>query len=175
MSSKRQLHPEEARAWARVARTVRPIGHRDDDLSVFESALEAGEPLRKRPSTGGLSTGKHIAQPLSKPVGQPADRGTERRVRRGKLVLHAQFDLHGHTQASAEAALNRFLQRCRTEGARCVLVITGKGRGGDGVLRRNFLNWVQGPQASHLVSGYSQAHQRHGGSGAFYLFLRKSD
>ena len=75
---------------------------------------------------------------------------------------------------SAEAMLGRFLQRSRAEGARCVLVITGTGRGGEGVLRRNFLDWVQGPSASHLVSGYSEAHARHGGSGAFYLFLRRA-
>ena len=60
----------------------------------------------------------------------------------------------------------------RTGQARCVLVITGKGKGGEGVLRRNFLRWLEMPAARVLVSGYSEAHARHGGSGAWYVFLR---
>ena len=72
------------------------------------------------------------------------------------------------------AALPAFLARKQAEGARCVLVITGKGKGGEGVLRRNFLRWLEMPAARALVSGYSEAHLRHGGSGAWYVFLRQT-
>ena len=104
----------------------------------------------------------------------PQNRANEKRVRRGKLELAGRFDLHGHTQLSAEAALPDFLKRKQAEGARCVLIITGKGKGGEGVLRRNFLRWLEMPAARVLVSGYSEAHPRHGGSGAWYVFLRPS-
>ena len=95
-------------------------------------------------------------------------------MRRGKLELAGRFDLHGHTQLSAEAALPDFLRRKQAEGARCVLIITGKGKGGEGVLRRNFLRWLEMPAARALISGYSEAHPRHGGSGAWYVFLRQA-
>ena len=94
-------------------------------------------------------------------------------MRRGKLPIAASFDLHGHTQASAARALPAFLERQQADGARCVLVITGKGREGQGVLRRNFLLWLESPGARALVSGYAEAHPKHGGAGAFYVFLRK--
>ena len=106
-------------------------------------------------------------------VSVPRDRGSEKQVRRGKVELSARFDLHGHTQNSAWTALPAFLARERSKGSRCVIVITGKGREGSGILRHNFLRWLEMPEARTLVSGYAQAHPRHGGAGAFYVFLRR--
>ena len=51
----------------------------------------------------------------------------------------------------------------------------GKGREGQGVLRRNFLLWLESPGARRLVSGYAESHPKHGGAGAFYVFLRRTD
>ena len=174
----RRLTPEEARAWARVASTVKPIGPSTDSLEDFAKALQEGEPIMPRragkPTGPGPRKSRKPSAPVSKPPGLPANRQGEKRVKRGRLELAGRIDLHGHTQASADSVLTPFLQRSRAENARCVLVITGKGRGGEGVLRRRFLDWVQSPAAGALVSGYSEAHARHGGSGAFYLFLRTS-
>ena len=171
--SHRRLTPEEARAWARVARTVKPIGPKTEDIETFIDALEHGEPVVRRAPSKPLAPAKPDA-PKPKPAAPPQNRANEKRVRRGKLELAGRFDLHGHTQLSAEAALPDFLARKQAEGARCVLVITGKGKGGEGVLRRNFLRWLEMPAARALVSGYSEAHPRHGGSGAWYVFLRSS-
>ncbi|MCB9961896.1 MAG: Smr/MutS family protein [Hyphomonas sp.] len=175
MTRHRRLTPEEARAWARVARTVKPIGPEAEDLSEFIEALEHGEPVTRRapakPAAGDSAPPKPSALKLP---AAPQNRSNERQVRRGKLELAARFDLHGHTQTSASQALPDFLARKQAEGARCVLVITGKGKGGEGVLRRNFLHWLEMPAARTLVSGYSEAHPRHGGSGAWYVFLRSS-
>ncbi|HPF22745.1 MAG TPA: Smr/MutS family protein [Hyphomonas sp.] len=172
--SHRRLSPDEARAWARVARTVKPIAPAAEDISSFIEALEHGEPvLRRAPPKAPAEPEKPAAKPAKEPA-VPQNRANEKRVRRGKLELAGRFDLHGHTQLSAEAALADFLARKQAEGARCVLVITGKGKGGEGVLRRNFLRWLEMPAARVLVSGYSEAHPRHGGSGAFYVFLRAS-
>ena len=173
--SHRRLTPDEARAWARVARTVKPIGPKTEDIETFIDALEHGEPVlrhgRAKPVIG--TTEKPTPKTLKSPA-PPQNRANEKRVRRGKLELAGRFDLHGHTQISADAALPDFLSRKQAEGARCVLVITGKGKGGEGVLRRNFLRWLEMPAARALVSGYSEAHPRHGGSGAWYVFLRQT-
>ncbi len=103
----------------------------------------------------------------------PQHRGGDKRVRRGKQLVSASFDLHGHTQDTAWRLLPQFLAREQARGAQCVIVITGKGRYGDGVLRRNFLHWLDLPEARGLVSGFAPAHARHGGGGAWYVFLRK--
>ncbi|MEZ5946067.1 MAG: Smr/MutS family protein [Hyphomonas sp.] len=172
MTRHRRLTPEEARAWARVARSVKPIGPKAEDMAEFIEALEHGEPVVRRapPEHSAPVPAPKPATP--KPAPAPQNRGNEKRVRRGKLELAGRFDLHGHTQLSADKALPDFLMRKRSEGARCVLIITGKGRGGEGVLRRNFLRWLEMPAARSIVSGYSEAHPKHGGSGAWYVFLR---
>lgn len=174
--SKRRLTSEEAKAWSRVARSIKRIGPETSDFDALISAVEAGEPasvLLVAPPAP-LSRRPVATSPLHEaPMATPANRGQEKRVKRGKLTVSATFDLHGHTQASAARILPGFLSGAQVDGARCVLVITGKGRLGEGVLKRNFLSWLETPDARKIVSGYAEAHQRHGGAGAFYVFLRK--
>lgn len=110
-----------------------------------------------------------------KPVTQtgPADRGRERRIRRGKFDIGPSLDLHGHTQDTARASLISFVQHHRKQGESSILVITGKGRGGSGILRARFLEWIAEGALRQHVSGFARANQKHGGDGAFYLFLKR--
>jgi DNA-nicking Smr family endonuclease len=39
-------------------------------------------------------------------------------------------------------------------------------------LRRRLPAWLAAHAASGLVAGYASAHRRHGGEGAFYVFLK---
>lgn len=71
-------------------------------------------------------------------------------------------------------SLAKFVEVERMNGARCVLVITGKGKAGTGVLRRRFLDWINQAEIRPHVSGYSVANARHGGDGAFYLLLKRA-
>lgn len=74
------------------------------------------------------------------------------------------------THDGAYRALIGFLMRAQGEDKRVVLVVTGKG----GVLREALPLWLgQGGLAS-LVSGISESHIKHGGSGAFYVSLRRT-
>ena len=54
-----------------------------------------------------------------------------------------------------------------------MLVITGKGVQGDGVLRRRTPEWLAAPQLRSVVAGVSEAHRRHGGEGALYVALKR--
>ena len=56
---------------------------------------------------------------------------------------------------------------------RAVLVITGKGASGDGVLRRRTPEWLAAPSLRSIIAGYSQADRRHGGEGALYIALKR--
>lgn len=114
---------------------------------------------------------------------QKGDPNLEKAARRGRREIDATFDLHGHTQATARNALLGFLAEARLRGYRCVLVITGKGppsaaqaHGAPrqrGVLRDRMFDWMRDPDFRVHISRAAQAHQRHGGRGAFYLFLKK--
>lgn len=170
----RKLSEAEAQAWAKVAATVKPIGPREAALPDFQAALEEGIAERAAPKPEKETAPPPVQKPSAVSAPAPlADRGREKKVRRGKLDIAAHFDLHGHTQVSAARALPAFLSAQQAEGARCVMVITGKGKAGQGVLRRNFLLWLETAEARRLVSGYAEAHPKHGGSGAFYVFVRR--
>ncbi|MEL7488650.1 MAG: Smr/MutS family protein [Pseudomonadota bacterium] len=76
----------------------------------------------------------------------------------------------------ASAAPSAFIEQASAHGARCVLVITGKGGAGfkeRGVLHRRFPEWVNAPALRERISRVAPAHVRHGGGGAWYVFLKR--
>lgn len=111
------------------------------------------------------------------------DPHTHRRLRKGKLTPESCLDLHGMTLAAAQPALVLFILRARDSGQRLVLVITGKGRGGGndpgplptrpGALRHSVPHWLHMPPLSLAVAQVLPAHDRHGGGGAYYVWLRR--
>lgn len=101
------------------------------------------------------------------------DRRTAQKLARGQMAIDGVIDLHGMTQAEAHEALMGYIRRSATQGLRCVLVITGKGRGGAGVLKTRAPEWLNDPALAGLVLRIESAQQKHGGSGAFYVLLRR--
>ena len=76
--------------------------------------------------------------------------------------------------ARAHAALKIFIADSQAMGRRCVLVITGKGSdAAPGVLRREAPRWLATPPLSQMIVNVSQAHDRHGGGGALYVYLKR--
>jgi DNA-nicking Smr family endonuclease len=104
----------------------------------------------------------------------------KRGVARGKQPIDARLDLHGLTQHEAHGALLRFLATASARGARLVLVITGKGKRGDGderergVLRRQVPQWLGLPEFRDFVVGFEDAAIAHGGEGALYVRVRRN-
>jgi DNA-nicking Smr family endonuclease len=125
-------------------------------------------PLPVRPSTPDLS-----------PDGRQFDRDVSRALSRRKLVPEATIDLHGMTLAAAERAVTRFLERVSSQDLRVVLVVTGKGlrregeRTIDGRIRAEFVGWLNRGDNRDRVRAVRAAHAHHGGTGAFYLLLRR--
>ena len=111
------------------------------------------------------------------------DHKAHRKLTRGRLAPEARIDLHGMTLAEAHPELIRFILRAQDTGMRLVLVITGKGRLGPddgpipmrhGLLRHQVPVWLhQAPLASAVLQ-VAQAHLKHGGAGAYYVYLRRS-
>lgn len=110
------------------------------------------------------------------------DHKTHRRMSQGKLAPDARLDLHGMTLNIAQPVLIRFVAGAHAQGHRLVLVITGKGKAGDefaplpvrpGALRHNVPHWLQMPPLNRMVLQVRPAHRRHGGEGAYYVYLRK--
>jgi DNA-nicking Smr family endonuclease len=164
----RRLTEDEKQLWRRVASRVK--AHR---------TLPAGDHAPPAPKARPAAPVREAARPPAAPVKRkappaPENRGAERRVRRGQLDIDATLDLHGHNQETGRAALGRFLHAAQTRNARVVIVVTGVGRRGEGVLKRMLPEWLAEPELRGVVSGFAQAHRTHGGAGAYYVFLRRA-
>ena len=69
-----------------------------------------------------------------------------RKLKRGRIAVEAEIDLHGLRQHAAQVALQQFLNECVRRGLRCVRVIHGKGlRSGPGgpVLKLVVHHWLR--------------------------------
>jgi DNA-nicking Smr family endonuclease len=103
------------------------------------------------------------------------DRARAERLKRGKLAIEARLDLHGMTQDEAHHAISGFIGGSRASGLRCVLVITGRGAVGGGVLRQAVPRWLDEPGLRRHVLAITPAQPRDGGAGALYILLRRSE
>jgi len=198
MTRKRRLRPEEEALWKQVAESTRPLkqqvtSRKLQPKQVFEPAapeqarqesarvprFAIGEAARK--DRGGHDILPDLSHRVaSAPVRM--DRKTHQRMRRGRLDPEARLDLHGMTLDEAHPALISFILSSQAAGRRLVLVITGKGRRGEddgpiprrkGVLRHQLPHWLQSPPLAQAVLQVTEAHLRHGGGGAFYIYLRR--
>jgi DNA-nicking Smr family endonuclease len=118
-----------------------------------------------------------MTRPVVPPLA-PLDRRFKQKLARGSEPIDGRVDLHGLTQAEAHDLLARFLRTASAQGARVVLVITGKGGGAGsvgerGVLRRQVPLWLRTPALRDHVVGFAAAHVGHGGEGALYVRLRR--
>lgn len=122
-------------------------------------AIQPALPLAKRPA--------------DKPPPEELEPRRKRRLSRERDPIEARIDLHGFGRFEAEDQLRAFLMSSQARGLKAVLVITGQGRRGGGVIRASIQEWLASPYLRLIVSGYSVAHQKHGGDGAFYVTLRQ--
>lgn len=189
---RRALTPEERELWGRVAATARarrsiPVKVEEDDAKPDPkkprppaAEFRLGQTARPSGATHDLVPSiedRLAAHPLR------MDRRTHQQMLRGKLKPEARIDLHGLTVAEAHPELVRFLLNAQSAGKRMVLVITGKGRVKDdhgpipqrmGVLRHQLPHWLGQPPLDNVVLQVAPAHLKHGGGGAFYIYLRRT-
>ena len=189
------LSEDDRAVWAQVAATAEPLVHRparpvEQAPPVHRAPRDntpapVGRPLPDRSRPAKPSVPRIDLAPRPGPVGAPEaglDKRTADRLRRGRRVPEARIDLHGMTSMRAHAKCLQFLSDAVSRGLRLVLVITGKGADQDhqpfhapsrGVLRAQLPGWIAAsPLAGHVVGIY-QAHQRHGGAGAYYIYLKR--
>jgi DNA-nicking Smr family endonuclease len=169
----RRLGPDEQALWDRVARSVRPLA-RDRPSTVVPAAPAA--PNRQQVPSNRPAPVPPIKAPARSPGGT-LDGSWDRALRRGGVVPDMVIDLHGHTLAAAHAALDQGLDQALAEGARVVLLITGRAPregGRRGIIHASFRDWLAASRHARRIAAVRPAHPRHGGSGAFYVVLRRS-
>lgn len=158
----------------------------DDEAQLFDAAMAdvtpikgAKPPPKTTPATPVKSLRARVdtpPAPVPSSPGPPArdvDRATATKMQRGQMPIDSVLDLHGQGQAQAQENLQRFLQVARGRGYRCVLVITGKGRANQGILKARLPEWVEEGILRDIVLRIAPARPKDGGTGAFYVLLRR--
>ena len=174
------------------ARSVKPLKPK-----LLASTPLASNPPADLPPPAAGPTAIHRPEPGVRPASSPKPevpapptpappltrlgRRLRQRVGRGASPIERRLDLHGLRQGEAHDALARFLWAAPQEGAKTVLVITGKGARADrdpfverGVLRRLVPQWLGQPEFRAFVLGFEPAGVGHGGEGALYVRLRRA-
>jgi len=175
----RPLTSDEEHLWSLVSRTVRPL--RPGKKPAIDSRHKAGVRRGIRPAADAAEPQVAVSPKHSSGAAalSPISRKERQKLARRDAAIDARIDLHGMTQAEAYGALARLLHRSQANGAKFVLVITGKGapnasRIERGVLRRQVPMWLALPEFRRYVLGFDVADTGHGGEGALYVRLRKA-
>lgn len=192
--TRRDLRPEELELWSKVKQTAEPL-HTAKATSQTSTLAMTSTPKSPVAPSGPLFPSKSVTPTPSTSVfrapdirdelaGRPVemDRQAYRKMTRGKLKPEARLDLHGMTLSEAHPELNRFIRQAHSTGKRLVLVITGKGKYRDeggpiptrtGVLKHQVPQWLQQSGLQGLVLQVTSASQNYGGSGAYFVYLRR--
>ena len=183
MSSRkdRLMSAEDKWVWRKLAETVKPLPQPYDPATfgeLLDPQAAKSQPL-KVPT---------MAQPQVPPPPRPhhhplpdldvgrmpgLDRRTAQRMTRGALSIEARVDLHGLTRDQAQGRLFSFINQSYEHGRRTVLVITGKGQGGTGVLKSEVPRWLNLPTLRQKILGFSHAQPKDGGDGALYVLIKR--
>jgi DNA-nicking Smr family endonuclease len=173
----------------------------DSELSLWGRFIEGINPLHKNkintptpPPAPQKKKTRHPPSPQPAPTLPPQstqkipkdlDRATLKKLQSGKMDIEGRIDLHGKTQDQAYHTLKGFLTSAFDQQKRCVLVITGKGGRhksddvfssipqGQGVLKTRLPDWLSTSPLNDIVLRHEQAQQKHGGGGAFYIYLKR--
>lgn len=195
MARRRHLRPEEEEIWHAVARTAKPMHapSMQRRIETHPPALLPEPPKAHTPMFQPFRLGEK-AKPRTGHDLAPSIRDSLTlapvqmdakafgKMTRGKLSPEARIDLHGMTLAEAHPELIRFILNAQSAGLRLVLVITGKGKMREdsgpipqrmGALRHQVPQWLRMAPLGPAVLQVAEAHLKHGGSGAYYVYLRR--
>ncbi|XDA98231.1 Smr/MutS family protein [Sulfitobacter sp. LCG007] len=192
---RRRPTAEELELWHQVTETAEPL-HRRTQTFDPQSVAPPPNPAPRR-QTRDLPASPFPKSPPQRKSSQDLapslperlrsaqvhmDRKTFGKLKRGKMKPEARIDLHGMTLERAHVALSRFILSSHGAGRRLVLVITGKGKERDnggpipvryGVLKHQVPQWLTLQPLAGAVLQIAPAHISHGGSGAYYVYLRR--
>lgn len=183
------LSAEDRRIWARVTGSVTPPKTRKPPR-IAVGAAEPPQPVASSPpkTRAAVKTSRPKPAPPAPAVGPPPsapkrqsvaavpetlEPRRQRRLSRERDPIEATIDLHGFGRFEAEDQLRAFLHGAQARGYRAVLVITGQGRRGGGVIRASVHEWLRSPGLRGVVSGFAGSHRRHGGDGALYVTIKR--
>lgn len=169
----RSLSPDEAKLWARVTATIRPLSRQ----APAKTDLKPSEPIESKQLP--LEPPRKPTPPPARPrPGTTLDGSWDRKLQSGSVVPDRILDLHGLNLDRAWSAIDVALERAIDAGDRVLLLITGHERSGAppvqrGRIRAAVHDWLAVSRHAPRIAAVRAAHGRHGGGGSLYIILRR--
>ncbi len=168
------------KASARPVRrdTIRPGGATDTPAKP-EKPEKQKKPRPRRTMATLMPADLPDPAPLPKPPGVPelahgctpgVDRRTADRLKKGRMDIEGRLDLHGMSREAAHRAVIGFVSGARASGKRCVLIVTGKGKG---ILQTELPRWLNMAPVRDQILSFTHARPNDGGTGAVYVLLKR--
>lgn len=110
------------------------------------------------------------------------DNRTAQKFKREEYKVEAVLDLHGQSEKNAYDLVYKFVTKAYYDKKRCVIIVTGKGNyhqddedifTSRGILKNCLPGWLNSPELRPLILTYKHPSEAKGGSGAFYILLRR--
>lgn len=173
----RALSPEERALWRRVTADIR--GHKaEKTVGGAPVAVRQTNVVRPASLVPKLQPARPGAQ------GTTLDGKWDRDLRTGKVTPDRLIDLHGCTLTQAHAHALSALDSAVAAGDRLIVVVTGRAPAPDrtridrplrGIIRASIGDWLRASPLAGRIAAIRPAHARHGGAGALYIVLRRTD
>jgi len=160
----------------RVAVRPRAVTERDTSQELRRQAAQNGPERDRNTLTDGAvrPLDSWYVLDFKRPGVQ---NGVFRKLKQGRYETDARLDLHRMTAAIARRELFWFLEEATRLGLRTVLIIHGKGQTSAEKERSSILKGCtdQWLRELDMVQAFHSAQPQHGGTGAVYVLLRKSE
>ena len=183
---KRDLSDDEKELWKEFSKSTKPLTHqnkKNQEIKPEKKKRAKSVNLKEQEKyfMGSKKAPSHVEKAPSLSV-LSMDSKLHTKMRQGKIRPEAKLDLHGLNLAQAQPTLTKFVLDAHGKGLRLILIITGKGRNSEddyvipkrkGILKATVPNWLAMEPLSSKVLQVTNAHVKHGGGGAFYVYLRK--
>ncbi len=156
----------------RIARTVKPGAPTEAQLARREAATHHAQ------ADENLLTSEYVEMVDPHDILEfkrgGVQEGVYRKLRLGKYSVDAVLDLHRKTVEQSRKEVFEFIRDCSELGVRTVMILHGKGdRSNPPALLKSYVNkWL--PLLPQVMAFHS-AQRHHGGAGAMYVLLKKSE
>jgi DNA-nicking Smr family endonuclease len=167
----KEMSEEDKELWAQYTQSLQPL-----DVVLAPASPDDEENLPKEIVEKPSISAKTQVRALNIDMPVDIDKRTFERLKKGRLPFDDTFDFHGVGFHEAHYKLVKLIEQWQDNGKRCILIITGKGSRtpkDQKTIRDAFPDWLNDPLLRNKILAYTKAQPKHGGSGAFYLLLRR--
>ena len=181
---RRTLSSDDKKVWEDFSKTIKEL-HKDKESYFTTNGMLDGDVSENKILKNQTKTPKEYKEGsalfFDKNIfnEKVVDKKKLRKLKRGNVTPEATLDLHGMTSAQAFPVVKTFLLNAVNNKFRLILIITGKGKqsndnGGVGILKKKLPFWLSEKTISKNILSVFHASNNHGGSGAFYVYMKKS-